>query len=80
MTSNPRALELGIEAGVVQSVSRALIVQVTIDRSNVTSLSWGGYPIIRFRAVPTVDVISIAQPDTTTPGRLGAPRRSESSR
>ena len=58
MTINPRALKLGIEANVVQTVSRALIEEVTFDRSNVTSLDWAGYPIIRFRDAPTVDVIS----------------------
>jgi CO/xanthine dehydrogenase Mo-binding subunit len=68
MTINPRALVLGIEANVVQTVSRALIEEVKFDRSNVTSLDWNGYPIIRFTEVPTVDVISIDQPDLPATG------------
>lgn len=68
MTINPRALKLGIEANVVQTVSRALIEEVTFDRSNVTSLDWEGYPIIRFTDAPTVDVISIDQPNMRATG------------
>jgi nicotinate dehydrogenase subunit B len=68
MTINPRALKLGIEANVVQTVSRALIEEVIFDRSNVTSLDWVGYPIIRFTDAPTVDVISIDQPNLRATG------------
>jgi nicotinate dehydrogenase subunit B len=68
MTINPRALKLGIEANVVQTVSRALIEEVAFDRSNVTSLDWDDYPIIRFTEAPTVDVISIDQPDLRATG------------
>ena len=31
----------------VQTVSRALMEEVTFSRSNVTALDWEGYPIIR---------------------------------
>jgi nicotinate dehydrogenase subunit B len=68
MTINPRALKLGIEANVVQTVSRALLEEVTFDRSNVTSLDWAGYPIIRFTDAPTVDVISIDRPKLRATG------------
>lgn len=68
MTINPRALKLGIEANVVQTVSRALIEEVTFDRSNVTSLDWEDYPIIRFTDAPTVEVISIDQPGLRATG------------
>ena len=68
MTINPRALKLGIEANVVQTVSRALIEEVRFDRSNVTSLDWDDYPIIRFTEAPTVDVISIDQPNLRATG------------
>jgi CO/xanthine dehydrogenase Mo-binding subunit len=68
MTINPRALKLGIEANVVQTVSRALIEEVRFDRSNVTSFDWDDYPIIRFTDAPTVDVISIDQPNLRATG------------
>ena len=68
MTINPRALKLGIEANVVQTVSRALMEEVTFSRSNVTALDWEGYPIIRFTEAPTVNVISIERPDLRATG------------
>ncbi len=68
MTINPQAVKLGIEANIVQTVSRALIEEVRFDRSNVTSLDWNDYPIIRFTDAPTVDVISIDQPDLPATG------------
>jgi CO/xanthine dehydrogenase Mo-binding subunit len=54
LTVNPRACVLGIEAGVVQSVSRTLIEQVDYDQSAITSLDWDTYPIIRFSDAPKV--------------------------
>jgi CO/xanthine dehydrogenase Mo-binding subunit len=68
LTINPRAVKLGIEAGVVQTVSRTLHEQVTFDRSNVTSLDWHGYPIIRFKDAPTVDPILLNRPDLPSTG------------
>ena len=68
MTINPRALKLGIEANVVQTVSRALYEEVEFDRSNVTSLDWAGYRIIRFTEAPTVDVITIDRPNERATG------------
>ena len=68
LTINPRALKLGIEANVVQTVSRALLEEVTFNRSNVTSFDWDDYPIIRFTEAPTVDVISIDQPNLRATG------------
>jgi nicotinate dehydrogenase subunit B len=68
LTINPRAVRLGIEAGVVQTVGRTLIEQVTFDLSNVTSLDWHGYPIIRFKDAPTVDVILLDNPGVPATG------------
>jgi nicotinate dehydrogenase subunit B len=68
LTINPRAVKLGIEAGVVQTVGRTLLEEVKFNRSNVTSLDWDGYPIIRFTDVPSVDVISIDQPGLRATG------------
>ena len=54
LTVNPRACELGIEAGIVQSVSRTLLEQVDFSRSAVTSVDWASYPILRFSGTPKV--------------------------
>ena len=43
-------------------------MQQLFNRSNVTSLDWDGYPIIRFMDAPTVDVISIDQPNLPATG------------
>jgi CO/xanthine dehydrogenase Mo-binding subunit len=68
LTINPRAIKLGIEAGVVQTVSRTLIEQATFNRSNITSLDWASYPIIRFTDAPPVEVIIINRPDLPATG------------
>ena len=52
LTINPRAVILGAEAGVVQTVSRTLLEEVTFNRSTITSLDWVSYPILRFEAAP----------------------------
>jgi cbb3-type cytochrome oxidase subunit 1 len=53
---------------IVQTVSRALYEEVEFDRSNVTSLDWAGYRIIRFTEAPTVDVITIDRPNERATG------------
>jgi nicotinate dehydrogenase subunit B len=56
---NPNGLRNQIEGNVVQSVGRALLEQVQFDASGVRSLDWLSYPIIKFEAVPEVDVVLI---------------------
>jgi CO/xanthine dehydrogenase Mo-binding subunit len=68
LTINPRAVKLGIEAGVVQTVSRTLIEQINFNRSNVTSLDWATYPIIRFTDAPPVEVIILNHPEMPAAG------------
>ena len=53
---NPDGVKNQIEGNVVQTVSRALKEEVTFDRSRVTSLDWGSYPILKFPEVPDVDI------------------------
>jgi CO/xanthine dehydrogenase Mo-binding subunit len=54
----------GIEAGVIQSTSRALFEEVTFDSRNVTSVDWAGYPILDIRDAPeSVEVVLINRPD-----------------
>jgi nicotinate dehydrogenase subunit B len=56
MTVNPRAVRLGIEAGIVQSTSRVLLEEVKFDKSAITSLDWISYPILTFEQAPEVEV------------------------
>jgi nicotinate dehydrogenase subunit B len=54
LTVNPRACVLGIEAGIVQTVSRTLLEQVRYTESAVTSVDWETYPILTFSGAPKV--------------------------
>jgi nicotinate dehydrogenase subunit B len=72
LTINPRAVILGAEAGVVQSVSRTLLEEVTFNRSTITSLDWISYPILRFNEAPEVTVELIGS-QNDPPGGSGEP-------
>src|SRR6202007_223957 len=58
-----------VEAAVM-CASRALIEEVTFNRSNVTSLDWVTYPSLRFKDHPNVTPIVIQQLDAV-PGGAG---------
>ncbi len=60
---NPDGLRNQIEGNVVQTVSRVLKEEVSFDRSMVTSLDWGSYPILTFPEVPEVTIDLIDRPD-----------------
>jgi CO/xanthine dehydrogenase Mo-binding subunit len=60
---NPDGLRNQIEGNVVQTVSRVLKEEVKFDRSMVTSLDWGSYPIITFPEVPEVVMDLIDRPN-----------------
>ena len=59
---NPNGLANQIEGGVIQTVSRTLMEQVEWDKTKVTSVDWATYPILRFPAVPRVEVDMINVP------------------
>ncbi|HVB38651.1 MAG TPA: molybdopterin cofactor-binding domain-containing protein, partial [Vicinamibacterales bacterium] len=70
---NPMALRRTIEANLVQSLSRALMEEVTFDRSTVTSVDWRTYPVARAADIPpVVDVVLLDHPDLP-PGGAGEP-------
>jgi nicotinate dehydrogenase subunit B len=60
---NPDGVRHQIEGNVIQSVSRTLKEAVTFSTSAVTSLEWGGYPILAFPEVPEIDVLMLPRPD-----------------
>ena len=54
---NPDGIRNQIEGGIIQSASWTLLEEVKFDATRVTSLDWGGYPILRFPGVPeSIDV------------------------
>ena len=59
---NPDGIRNQLEGNVIQTVSRALLEEVTFDRSTVTSLDWASYPIITFPDLPVVVTDLIDRP------------------
>jgi nicotinate dehydrogenase subunit B len=59
---NPDGVRNQIEGNVVQSVSRVLKEELRFNRSQVTSLDWASYPILRFPEVPEVVMDLIDRP------------------
>jgi nicotinate dehydrogenase subunit B len=60
---NPDGIRNQIEGSIVQSSSWTLGEQVSFDATRVTSLDWGGYPILRFPQVPDrIDVVIVDGP------------------
>ena len=69
---NPDGLKNQIEGNVVQTVSRTLIEEVKFDRSQVTSLDWASYPLLKFPQVPEI-VIDLIDRPTEQPWGAGEP-------
>jgi nicotinate dehydrogenase subunit B len=60
---NPDGVRHQIHGNVIQSTSRALMEEVSFDRSSVTSLEWGAYPIIKFPDLPKIDLLMLPRQD-----------------
>jgi nicotinate dehydrogenase subunit B len=70
---NPEAVRATIAANLVQSLSRATKEEVMFDRSNVTSVDWHTYPIVRAMDVPEqVDIVLLNHPELPSSG-VGEP-------
>ena len=69
---NPDGLKNQIEGCVMQTVSRTLIEEVKFDRSQVTSLDWESYPILKFPQVPDI-VIDLIDRPSEKPWGAGEP-------
>ena len=60
---NPEGVRHQIHGNVIQSTSRALMEEVSFDRTSVKSREWGAYPIITFPDLPKIDVLMLPRPD-----------------
>lgn len=60
---NPDGVRHQIHGNVIQSTSRALMEEVSFDRTAVASREWGTYPIIKFPDVPKIDVLMLPRQD-----------------
>lgn len=62
-TINIDGLKNQTEGGMIQSASWTLLEQVTYDRDRITSRNWDSYPIMRFSAVPEVEIVVLDHPE-----------------
>jgi CO/xanthine dehydrogenase Mo-binding subunit len=65
---NPALVENQIVGMLVQSASRALIEEVRFSQSNVTSLDWNSYPVLRFADHPDVTPIVVQRMNERSTG------------
>jgi nicotinate dehydrogenase subunit B len=65
---NPGIIEHQIEGQMCQAVSRMLKEEVTFSTSNVTSLDWASYPMLRFGEAPEVTAIVVKRQDMPASG------------
>ncbi|MFF7395359.1 molybdopterin cofactor-binding domain-containing protein [Achromobacter sp. NPDC008082] len=63
MVINPDGVRHQIHGNVVQTLSRCLLEKVAFDEAGVSSREWGGYPIIGFKDLPTIDVLQMPRQD-----------------
>src|SRR5216683_2308256 len=63
MVINPDGARHQIQGNVIQSTSRALMEEVSFDRTGIVSREWGAYPIIKFPDVPKIDVLLMPRQD-----------------
>jgi len=65
---NPALVENQIEGMLIQATSRALIEEVQFTTTNVTSLDWKTYPVLRFADHPGVTPIVVQRLDERSTG------------
>jgi len=65
---NPALVENQIEGMLIQATSRALIEEVQFTKTNVTSLDWKTYPVLRFADHPRVTPIVVQRVDERSTG------------
>lgn len=56
---NPGIVESQISGELVQTASRMFHEEVTFNKTNVTSLDWASYPILRFEESPQVTPVVV---------------------
>jgi len=65
---NPAAVENQISGQLVQAASRTLKEEVTFSKTNVTSLDWNSYAILRFGETPAVTPVVVQRMDQKSTG------------
>ena len=67
-TVNPAFVENQISGQLVQTASRMFKEEVTLNTTNVTSLDWRSYPILRFEECPEVTPVVVQRLDQRSTG------------
>jgi nicotinate dehydrogenase subunit B len=67
---NPDGVRNQMEGGIVQTLSRTLVEEVTYADGRVTSLDWSGYPMLGFNDLPEIEIVLLDRP-SETPGGAG---------
>lgn len=65
---NPDGVANQVEGGAIQATSWTLKEAVRFDRARITSTAWEDYPVLRFSAVPRVEVEVIQRADEPSVG------------
>jgi CO/xanthine dehydrogenase Mo-binding subunit len=65
---NPELIEPLMSGGLVHGVSRALLEEVKYNKTNVTSLDWATYPILRFNDSPNTTTVALTNPNLLPKG------------
>jgi CO/xanthine dehydrogenase Mo-binding subunit len=60
---SPNAVESQMMGEMIQSTSRTLFEEVTTNKTNVTSLDWVTYPILRFKEHPNITAAVVQRTD-----------------
>jgi CO/xanthine dehydrogenase Mo-binding subunit len=68
LTVNPALVENQIIGMMVQGVSRVLKEEVTFSKTNVTSLDWQSYPVLRFAEHPNVTPVVVQRVNEPSTG------------
>ncbi len=61
-TVNPDGLSNQLEGGFVQAASWTLYEAVRFDSRGITSVDWESYPILRFKAAPSIETVIVNRP------------------
>jgi nicotinate dehydrogenase subunit B len=65
---NPGIVEHQIESQMCHAASRMLKEEVTFSTTNVTSLDWQSYPVLRFGEAPEVTAVVVKRQDVPSSG------------
>ena len=65
---NPGNIENQISGQLIQTASRMLKEEIVFNTTNVTSLDWNGYPILRFEEAPEVTPIVVQRLEERSTG------------